>query len=63
MQTYSVSEFASRYKLSPKTVYKLVRTGQLKARRFGRVLRIIDDEAPELVRAEQRDGTDGSADP
>lgn len=59
MKAYSVSEFASRYKLSPKTVYKLVRAGQLKARRFGRVLRIIDDEAPETAPAEPRD--DGRA--
>ncbi|HEY8450485.1 MAG TPA: helix-turn-helix domain-containing protein [Bacillota bacterium] len=44
MKTYTVAEYARLYKVSPKTVYKLIHSGQLSARRFGRVLRIVDPD-------------------
>ena len=48
----SVRDFARRFDLAEQTVYRLVRSGELPAVRFGRAIRIAADASTDT-------GTDG----
>lgn len=60
-QAFSVQEAAEIFGISPITVYRLVRRGELKAVRFGRRVRIPRSEVERLLgmNAPTRPGVQG----